>query len=456
MRRAASQLCVPLLLAGGLACGSSKNAPLEAGSANIDGSVDASEAADLPGEVLLGANCLDPTRLGAPGCVCPDSTPTHCLNPCLEHPDASGCPVVSSLAVCVDLRSDPDHCGACGNACGPTSVCRDGACVPPPTPFLAAPVEGCSGLVLAAGGGSLFWTDAQHGTVMRAPAAGGPPVTLASGQDAPTELGVFGDSIYWLNSKGDHALMKVAAAGGTALVVATSPATTTSSPWPGINGFTVAADGTVYFSSDHNVYATAPDGGAPTPVVEFEQTGLPSSLALDGSTLVIMDVWNSRIYATPVVPGTVTSCDKPPDGQSPCFIAITHETLPSPVFAEGGLFYWVIGQGLAGIKDVPPPQYRTTIYSAGVTTFTLQGANAFLAVDGAFEDGFSIVEAPLVENAIGVPLAREPPLAPQPSASFASKRVTSIAADDASVFWSTLEYDATGNNGTCAINTLRR
>jgi hypothetical protein len=30
---------------------------------------------------------------------------------------------------CVNLQTDEDHCGACGNACDPTKVCRRGTCV---------------------------------------------------------------------------------------------------------------------------------------------------------------------------------------------------------------------------------------------------------------------------------------------------------------------------------------
>jgi hypothetical protein len=42
------------------------------------------------------------------------------------------------------------------------------------------------------------------------------------------------------------------------------------------------------------------------------------------------------------------------------------------------------------------------------------------------------------------------------SDSFYGLHITSIAADDANVFWSTVDLDQTTNTGTCAINTIRR
>jgi hypothetical protein len=52
-----------------------------------------------------------------------------------EHGDsecASGadhcCPIPGGDATCVDLRSNPDHCGACGHPCQLTEVCTAGVC----------------------------------------------------------------------------------------------------------------------------------------------------------------------------------------------------------------------------------------------------------------------------------------------------------------------------------------
>src|SRR5687767_4649194 len=54
----------------------------------------------------------------------------------------SGCPATelrSCEGRCVDLTSDPLHCGACGNACGAFQTCNAGRCAPG---FTAAAMTG--------------------------------------------------------------------------------------------------------------------------------------------------------------------------------------------------------------------------------------------------------------------------------------------------------------------------
>ncbi|MAC25698.1 MAG: hypothetical protein CMH59_04345, partial [Myxococcales bacterium] len=43
---------------------------------------------------------------------------------------AVGCPTgqVECSGECVDVGSDPDHCGACGTSCGAGEVCSEGSC----------------------------------------------------------------------------------------------------------------------------------------------------------------------------------------------------------------------------------------------------------------------------------------------------------------------------------------
>lgn len=47
---------------------------------------------------------------------------------CQCPPGISVCPEASP-GVCVDLQSDPENCGACGNACGGGTSCGSGTCV---------------------------------------------------------------------------------------------------------------------------------------------------------------------------------------------------------------------------------------------------------------------------------------------------------------------------------------
>lgn len=53
-----------------------------------------------------------------PGRACAGSL---CRRTCLEG-------LTECDGACVDLRADPQHCGACGNACGPGRPCEAGAC----------------------------------------------------------------------------------------------------------------------------------------------------------------------------------------------------------------------------------------------------------------------------------------------------------------------------------------
>jgi hypothetical protein len=48
---------------------------------------------------------------------------------------------------CVDLDEDPDHCGACDNACGSDEACYEGSCVTecPDDPDSGVPLTNCGG-----------------------------------------------------------------------------------------------------------------------------------------------------------------------------------------------------------------------------------------------------------------------------------------------------------------------
>jgi hypothetical protein len=311
------------------------------------------------------------------------------------------------------------------------------------------------------GDGNLFWTDAAHGTVMRAPSAGGAAVVVATGQDAPTELGLFGDSLYWIDRAGARALMSVSVAGGTPSVVVTAPgpsdAGAPACAPPGINGFTVASDGTVYVSSGASVYAVPVGGGPPVAVVEFACEQWPAGLAIDGATLVMTNGASGRIYAAPAVTVTATSCgsDGPKGSTSVCAIAGSYNNLP-PIFAQGGRAYWVsnVDDALDSVSTTNStfPFGKVAILVPSdfnpIATFTLRGATAFVASEGGY-----VIETPLVEGSAGTVIAVEPSLPPD---SRDRKLITSIAADDAHVFWSTLETDGGGGSGTCVINAVPR
>lgn len=90
-----------------------------------------------------GVTCGSGERCEAGVCVCDNGTTVAVCNPgdvccsgqCVA-PDAPACSCTDCTAsesccsgTCTNTSTAPQHCGACGNACGPDSRCENGACV---------------------------------------------------------------------------------------------------------------------------------------------------------------------------------------------------------------------------------------------------------------------------------------------------------------------------------------
>lgn len=73
------------------------------------------------------------------GCQCPDEAATVCG---------------SSPGACVDLFSDPDHCGTCPNACAAGQICNTGTCCAPGQPVCGSTVRTCCEGTACCGDGS--------------------------------------------------------------------------------------------------------------------------------------------------------------------------------------------------------------------------------------------------------------------------------------------------------------
>lgn len=360
--------------------------------------------------------------------------------------------VGATKQVCVDTRTDLDNCGACGHRCGPTRTCRDGTCGPAPT-AIAVSYE-CTDLPLAIGGGYLYWTDTVHGTVMRMPTAGEVPSPFATGQAQPTSIALFGDTVYWV-AIGTSSLMKAPAAGGAPNVVVTSPnadAWVTNSK--GINGFTVAPGGAVYFSSLNRVYMASPGGSGLSPLAEFARGGgVPGTLALVGDWLVFPAEFDRGVYAIPALPsGQVIQCGHRPEHVD-CQLAVANAPRADTMFGVKDRAYWIDQVDHAFMTAVVDPS-RNDGGDGGdgnarqqvggpldgfIMGATIQGDTAFIAVrDIDIGDGGEIFQAPLVPGSARTALARD------------QKVTGAIAADDRDVYW------VTADSGTCTIMKIAR
>jgi len=101
------------------------------GGGDADGADDGS-AACPPGRVSCGAECVDvtsdPRHCGGCGLACPSGLV------CNEGACASACSGIRTLCegACVDTGTNPDHCGSCGHACAnglnADATCIDGVC----------------------------------------------------------------------------------------------------------------------------------------------------------------------------------------------------------------------------------------------------------------------------------------------------------------------------------------
>jgi hypothetical protein len=444
------------------------------GHSGADGAADVASAPDsssrdgsgsdgLASEVAVtDANPTDATdggcAVGYPelGCRCPADLPTVCA------------------ASCVDLQSDPDHCGTCATKCPAMSVCGGGACSPVPTvvvpaqPPVVAPdgaAASCGPLHLATDGTTLYWTDTLKGSV-NSLAAGGAPVVIAPGQVTPTLLRVAGGALFWLGGDG-ATLVRASLPMGTPSVIVTSLPTDTP-----IQGFAVTSDGlTVYFSNaklddfatPHATLSRVTATGGLVTVVGTDEVGhgLPGPVAVDGTTLVFSDGPSGFVDAVTLVDETLARCEVPPPASALDGIYSYVDCVrlsqgrpylfPDDIFVTGGKAYFVDGSTLLGSGTA---QYDTNSIALSfggnpITAVTLDGQNAYFAEGGRANIGFApaapgfVEETPLGEESTAVPLARvvDPRNAATPAA------ITSIAVVGANVLYAT---------GDCAIWTIAK
>ena len=247
------------------------------------GRADTSSATEPNGTCVQGAYPHDGV------CLCADATNSVCGD------------------ACVDLPNDDENCGACGHACPESSVCVAGQCGPTPVVLQPASPGTCKAIDLTLSDGALFWADQVAGKILRAPVTGGPPVTLAAGEDAPAAIVVSGGTAYWLAGApiGEEVASMLRAA-----PIAGGAATTIVAPADGLGGFTVSPDGqTIYFSTATTISKVAASTSGAVPVV-VAQIGdiFPRGVAVDGDHVVFATAFNGHIESARLVDGVEARC----------------------------------------------------------------------------------------------------------------------------------------------------
>jgi hypothetical protein len=341
---------------------------------------------------------------------------------------------------CNDNKIDPANCGACGTACGPTSVCNAGTCGPAPTVVTPA-ITGCVALTLAVNGTSVYYADEGHGTISTT----GTAAPIVMGEMAPTWLASQGANLYWYN-KTTKTIRKAAAAGGAAADVYHNTATmgVDGGAIPDIGGFLVTPDGaSMYVALGTDVLkistATA-GGGTPTTVVKEVHGGIPGAMALNGTTNLVFptdlngDVDAALLAAPPAICGMedangdviMTTCPRLARSQG--------ELFKGWVAVIAGRAYWADGPNLKSEMIGTTAGVFDAVSTAG-TSITALAASAdtiYFSEDGVVE------KAPAAVNTTQAPpiLIARGQMAP-----------TSMALDATKVYWATKD---------CAISSAAK
>jgi hypothetical protein len=159
-------------------------------------------------------------------------------------------------AACVNLRTDANNCGACGNACQGTDACGGGQCVASSSVHLISGLTGIEDLAvdaknvyyiadktvwqaskttfapqrigdideneplkLAVGNGHVYWTSNGASAIRAVPIGGGTPQTLYAAT-TPIAISVDATYVYWSEDNTTQTLKAPIAGGGTPVQVA--------------------------------------------------------------------------------------------------------------------------------------------------------------------------------------------------------------------------------------------
>jgi hypothetical protein len=186
-----------------------------------------------------------------------------CNDGCCPDPTACAAGFTICDGACVNLRADPNNCGACGVTCQGTDVCGGGQCV------TLSSVQVITGLTnteaFAMDANNLYYID--DGTVWQASKTTFTKTQLAvNSEAAPFELAVANGWVYWTTWRG-NAIRAVPIGGGT-----------TQTLYPANKPTALTVDATdVYWSDDgtkHVLKAPIDGSGSPTQFFAFAADAL--------------------------------------------------------------------------------------------------------------------------------------------------------------------------------------
>jgi hypothetical protein len=214
---------------------------------------------------------------------------------------------------------------------------------------------------IAVSAANVYWTQSNSaalGTVMMVPVDGGMPLTLATGQDAPTPIAITvdGTSVYWTDASG--LIETVPLTGGAVTTLVGGPESA------GYGQGIATGSSTVYWTAvgpSVEGVMQVPIGGGP--VMTLVSSPTPYAVAADTTSVY----WTNN-YGT--IPGTVMRL--PLDGGAPVTLASGQD--PRAIAVDATSVYWTDHHMNAVMKVARGGGAATTLASG-------QASPAGIAVD---------------------------------------------------------------------------